>query len=442
MKLALLDGLPKTLHSWMRLLSAQWLGNQKWIAYDHCITDASLVTDTGIPQGDSASPLILGLLLAKGVSLVQQTCRSGKELFQLVYMDDRIIVTNDDETLDMAVKKWPEFAAYIHLLEKPSKMQKTNLTGVTGKRHMEVLGATVGLPSKYDFDRVQKHSNRLQKALYTTRRIGCLPIAQQGKVTSLCVYSKSKAAYGWINGDPPQSMTRKYNALCWKAVGKLHFAVPLLRTLLAGASIELAMSVFLTRIHALSCRMQMEQGLELYGSSRLEILVSDKLEDLGWYKMSNRWYHQVLSYDFSLSEIRHKQTWLKIAHWLRQSRRWQLYEKLHEINRHEFEDAVIPPFEESRIDLARHWSKSMPGAFPVATGAVPSPLMRYKIWDEQRACGKCKALNPSWDHVWVCLLGVQEPPSDFLLRRFPWPRSKEDYPLCKSFMEGLDYILN
>ena len=119
-------------------------------------------------------------------------------------MDDRTIVTNDEETLDRAIAAWQQYAGYIHLLESPSKMQRIDLTKPRGLRRMEVLGTTVGLPGRFTFDRIPKHKKRLDKAMYTTKRVGMLPLKQQTRITSLCVFAKTKAAYGWINGDPSQ----------------------------------------------------------------------------------------------------------------------------------------------------------------------------------------------------------------------------------------------
>ena len=121
------------------------------------------------------------------------------------------------------------------------------------------------------------------------------------------------------------------------------------------------MSIFMMRIHALASRLHMYQFL---GSSRLEYLVFDKLAELGWYNSNGRWRHQVLQYDFCIDEIRQPQCWKRIGHWLRQSRRWQLYEQLCDVQRREFEGAIVPDFAESRIDLARVWAKRASWCFP------------------------------------------------------------------------------
>ena len=49
-------------------------------------------------------------------------------------------------------------------------------------------------------------------------------------------------------------------------------------------------------------------------------------------------------------------------------------------------------------------------------------------------CHVCGTKQPHWDHIWACCLNMQIP-SDQLLRRFLWPRSFADFPLCEMFMQ-------
>lgn len=165
---------------------------------------------TGLPQGDAASPMVLALKLAKGVDQVSR-CASGDELFQAVYIDNRFIAAKSDCILQRAIHEWAAFSAQVHLLESPEKIQLCNLS-LEPCSQMEVLGALIGGPSKQTFYNHPKHRDRINSAKVTARRIAFLPLSSQAKMTSLGMFSASKAVYGWVHGRVPHNDKSSYNS--------------------------------------------------------------------------------------------------------------------------------------------------------------------------------------------------------------------------------------
>eukprot|EP00438_Fugacium_kawagutii_P004737 Skav210687 [mRNA] locus=scaffold346:117589:120056:+ [translate_table: standard] len=74
-----------------------------WISYDGCSARESVCSLTGLPQGDAASPMVLGLMLAKGLGHVQRLAPRD-QLYASIYLDDRFLASTAEESLMQAVK--------------------------------------------------------------------------------------------------------------------------------------------------------------------------------------------------------------------------------------------------------------------------------------------------------------------------------------------------
>ena len=413
---ALQLGLPQQLHRWSNLACFQWQESARWITYDSNVCLKPIRSSVGIPQGDSASPLCLGLLLALGAHQVQSLADPSQNqwVHQLVYMDDRAIMTNSEALLNNAINTWNQFAERVHLLENPAKLQRVNLLDPSAEHTMEVLGSLIGLPAKHKFKLHDKHSTRLSKAMHTLKRVAMLPIRQKERLQSFNIFAKSQANYGWIAGTVPPPMQYKYDATMWKAAGRLGMSCPTLRSMLMGAAIELRASVFLSQIHTLANRRQLQAELaqQQLGWTKLDYMVHDELQALGWFEVSGTWNHEELTYTFTFDQICQQFTWKKIAHALRQSYRWTQWQKIPSLNRREFRDLrpdEFPRFSEQRLDLARLWAQQGKGSLALATGGCPSPGLRRKLWQDEWICAKCGEQNPYWDHYWQCCLDRQPP---------------------------------
>jgi hypothetical protein len=174
-------------------------------------------------------------------------------------------------------------------------------------------------------------------------------------------------------------------------------------------------------------------------------MVHDGLEEFGRFlDQDNAWQHQYFDFKFNEHEVTNKQKWKKISHEIRMSMRYKEYQALAASERHEIAGCELPEFCSSRFQLMRKWikgDKHIDGRrIAFAIGSVQSPYNaaenHYKPGTECHVCG---TKQPHWDHIWTCCLNMQIP-SDQLLRRFLWPRSFADFPLCEMFMQEFGKI--
>lgn len=171
----------------------------------------------------------------------------------------------------------------------------------------------------------------------------------------------------------------------------------------------------------------------------LDKMVHEQLCELGWFIARNIWQHEVLDHYFTVNQLVHEEHWNKTAHAIRQSVRYQCYMQLESLDRREFREQQVPPFDVSRVDLAKKWARHCMGSFPASVGAIPSLRMRNIVFGECTKCHLCGLPHPNWDHVWEC--GMQtSPPQDVLLRRFAWPRHPDDFKLRDSFLKALEQV--
>ena len=217
--------LPEAYHPWATVPTSHWIKTRRWICFDGCVATDPVQSAVGIPQGDGACPLILGLLLAAGVGWVQKLENDfpGCRLHQTIYMDDRALIADQENFLDAAIHRWSLFADYVHLMESPEKTQKACLGDKNAKRTMEVLGTLIGSPGKKERQLWAKRAKRLEAASLVAKRVGLLPVNQQKRIQSLTMFARPCLTYGWIGGYVPQTMAKAFSSVTWKSAGKLRF---------------------------------------------------------------------------------------------------------------------------------------------------------------------------------------------------------------------------
>eukprot|EP00438_Fugacium_kawagutii_P030477 Skav233935 [mRNA] locus=scaffold2412:127198:129360:- [translate_table: standard] len=439
LKQALLLGLPQHLHSWIEVTCNHWCNTFRWITYDRTAAEQPSRYSTGIPQGDSASPMLLALLLAPGCAQVESLAASDR-LRLAVYMDDRTIISSSRELLEQAIQTWSDFAGRMHLLESPTKTQRCFLDDPTSSKCMDVLGTLIGEPTPQAFKTYMKHSKRFKAASHTAHRVGLLPVPQRKKMEAMAMHSRTQATYGWLTGNPPWQWARSYNATLWRSMGRFTAGVPEMKTIIGGAHLELQQATLLQQLHVLVHRDQALRDLNLFPlRGALDRLIEDQLIELGWYITPTGWEHTVLDHSFKLVDILNKTRWRKISHDLRQSFRWAAYERLRDSSRREFREVDLPPLSEERLDLVRRWGKQHFGRLPMLTGSIKSLRMRSIKSTTPLSCAKCGEIEPVWDHYWTCGM-QQQPPADCLLRRFLWPRTAADFDTCSAFSSAIDKV--
>ena len=198
------DGIP-ALGPWITVVCDHWLKCHKWIHYDKHVGDI-LENQTGIPQGDPASPLALSLLLWVGHARVQEHHQLGR-LHQCIWMDDRTMICNNKRLLRDSMERWGRFAEDFHLLENETKTQ----TVAPGEaKAMEVLGALIGQPNRRTFNKVSPNKERFEKAIHVSRRVGLLP-NKKIRMNDLATLARPTMSYGWIAGRPSKGICSEYN---------------------------------------------------------------------------------------------------------------------------------------------------------------------------------------------------------------------------------------
>lgn len=250
------------------------------------------------------------------------------------------------------------------------------------------------------------------------------------------IFAKSKATYGWLFKDPFYTQIRAVNTASWRAIGRLLYGVKELKKIVAGAHLHLDASL---KWRLIRLTEQTKVALHTLGAdlSPADMCnrVENILQNLQWEKDGNRWRHIVFPEGFFLHDVLENNSWRKISHFLRVSWRHLYYHELANSPRHELngQDTELPPWDNDRINLVKEWSQQHGGKLTLSIGAMMSGRVRLLGPSAiQRACPGCNSYNYHWDHLWNCLLNM-DPPKDVLLRRFLWPRSRQDFQMIDTF---------
>ena len=348
-------GIP-ILSPWITVVCDHWLKCHKWIHYDKHVGD-TLENQTGIPQGDPASPLALSLLLWVGHARVQEHHQPGR-LHQCIWMDDRTMICNNKQLLRDSMERWGRFAEDFHLLENETK---TQTVAPDEAKAMEVLGALTGQPNRRTFNKVSPNKERFEKAIHVSRRVGLLP-NKKIRMNDLATLARPTMSYGWIAGRPSKGICSEYNTQLWKTLGNITFSPPSLRRLISGAHLEADPVLWLKQVRLLSNRnaelTRLGHCLDLFETA-LSRNVLEGFEKHGWTKCRGTWRHEHCGH-FLERDISHLKEWKKIAHKLRDSVRWSAWEEFKVSGRHEIAGLQLPQMTIERINMTREWASTKP----------------------------------------------------------------------------------
>jgi len=413
----------------------------KWIGINGHILGKPLNGHTGIPQGDAASPAILGFFLWQGFEEVQNELRRmGGQFFQAIYMDDRTVLADRPDLIEAAIHVWHKFASKRKLIENMNKLQKVACAELRPEgygRSMEVLGATIGLEDPLGLQFDDKQIKRLNKSCELVSRLGILPEGKVDKMKDFGVFVQGVYAYGWISAGPQAELSKELHQTMLQAIGRLPYGVPQLKKLLLFTHLDLEEMVLVRQVRLLARRnLALSSFAIQVNRCALDHMVQHGLRKYGWTVANGFWSRS--GFSFRMVHCVDDGQWPRIAHEIRDSIRQWHYSRLMTVRRkgtmrHEMVGQDLPPFCADRLALVRKWMRKSTVATLLATGSISSAAARKKSQPTHTVvCPNCSQPEAGWGHYWRCWLNM-EPPEDLLLRRFLWPRSKMDLQICDAF---------
>ena len=426
---ALRQSVPNCMKPWLDLVIRQWVSMSRWIVFDGCVNQQSIQTATGLPQGDPASPMIMNVLMWFCMQEVNRVC-DDSTLFHVTYMDDRTVVASSSQTIQKAEDEWNRLACEFHLLENKDKAQHVN---VQHFETMDVLGALVGRPLPSD-DKISKASQRIDASATRYRRIHFLPLKHRQKLFTANVFARSGLEYGWIASCPTEQQLKAQEIWLWKCLGRTSYSSPYMRSVIVGANSHMRFMLFKKQISLLAKRDLELRNLELPVSRTfLNQMVEDGLSKLGWECTDQFWTHHDFELGFRVDDLNDELLWRKVSHNIRESFRKHLFDGLVQCGRHDANEINVP-YDCSRRKLALRWAGDDFTSFMLIVGGMASPYQRQLIGfgSENSHCSICGESAPGWEHIWLCANGFI-PADGLLIKRFLWPRTSQDFPLCSSF---------
>ena len=435
--IALQKVLPRGLLQWESLLHKQWKTMSRWIVYDGSVHPSALVSPTGLPQGDPASPMMMNILMMVSMHFINQKC-NDPTLFHVTYMDDRTVVASSQETIDLVEKEWGKMATLFHLRENAEKTQHAR---VHHNESMEVLGAMVGKPHG-EADQKAKSTLRLRNSSLKYRRISHLPLKCKGKLFTANVFARSGLEYGWIASRPDQKLIKSQEGWLWKCLGRTRYSSPHMRQVIFGAHSHVQIMLLRKQFRLVAKRNEALAALGLQvEAAPLDSMVIKGLSDLGWIRRGEFWTHPLVELGFKVGDLVDDKQWRKVSHDIRESYRKLAFDLLVASNRHDAKEINVQ-YDAERRKLALQWAGDNFPAIMLVLGACASPFQRAMVGygDTTSSCPICAQEYPGWDHLWQCTCGFI--PGDGLMRRFLWPRTKKDFPHCSAFLAGFLQVGN
>jgi len=431
--------LPRSNHRWIALAFGHWKKMNRWIMLDSHVCRDPLCPEAGLPQGDPLSPLMLVVLMLA----LQEKVRlkmGDRPIQHFTYMDDRTIITQSKEAVELAQSTWNEIATEYHLIENPSKAQVVDISSKMDS--FEVLGATLGNP-KPDKKKKSKATQRLEKTAALYRKIRFLPESFDQRMKDTSIFGKNTLAYGWISHAPAMKWSRAQQTEAWRCLGKTQYSSVPMRKVVAGATLHINIVVLMRQLRLLAKRnaeleSMYSQDILSLEFTTLEEMVVQGLINLNWSRSDRtaKWEHPFLLEGFELADVNDNLKWKKISHAIRESYRQNGFEELKTSDRHELLNYDLGHYDPKRRDAAIRWARRDSLAYMLILGAIQSPFQR-RMHDHrfQSVCPRCNIENPPWDHMWMCFSKVV--PADVLLRRYCWPKNAADVALCTAFLDGI-----
>eukprot|EP00438_Fugacium_kawagutii_P028185 Skav233624 [mRNA] locus=scaffold109:365841:369582:+ [translate_table: standard] len=282
------------LKAWLLTLARHWKGTSRWFSYQRGTAATPFCSVTGMPQGDSSAPLVLGLVLACGAQFVKDNAPGFVYLSQ--YVDDRLIISDTKEKVERAIELWACFSKRFRLLESPQKLQRCSLFQHHGwDNHLKVLGVIIGFPAGSVVNK--ELGARINSAKRTAKRVRALPLSNHTRISDLGLFCKGKALYGWRSRLPNGRQCSGYNAALWQGAGRLRYAVPELKTIVGGCQMEWKPALVQKQVRIVARRNDylLSLGFNVKWDA-LDTRLDEGLRYYGWYRDGTVKLDSVLSF--------------------------------------------------------------------------------------------------------------------------------------------------
>lgn len=237
--------------------------------------------------------------------------------------------------------------------------------------------------------------------------------------------------YGWIASKPTMNQCKCQESWLWKTSGRARYVSPYMRKVVIGAHSFLPITLLCRQIRLVAKRNEALRSLHLpVEKAPLDKFVEEGLAKLGWQLEGAVWQHPSFG-NFEVDHLTDDKHWRAVHHNIRESYREIAYYQLTNSGRHDAQE-ITQDYSPDRRKLALKWAGANFLSFMMVVGGLQSPLQRSILgYNTEVKCPKCGEQAPSWDHIWQCAVGYL--PSDGLMRRFLWPRSKCDFVACSAF---------
>ena len=430
----LVQTLPQQCRSWSKLLVHQWCTMSRWICYEGATDPTPMISHQGLPQGDPAAALMMTTLNYALKQIVERELGHPSDVFHTIYMDDRTIIAKDKEVLEAMKNQWEITAMNYHLIENAEKAKMIN--EIQKGSCLEVLGALLGNPTVEDLEK-SRMGERLKKAERLYKKVGILPTSFVNKLKDNSTYGRGLLDYGWIDAKPPAPWIRRQQAAYWKSAARTGYANPHMKNTIGGAHSNIKMVALKKQMRLLAERNKaLENAGILTSKCKMDNFVESTLHQLGWSLERGRYRHPNFREGFRICELLDDEWWKCIGHQLRESYRQFEFELYINCNRHEVCNYHYGAYDSDRRQLAVKWAAEDSLAWMLLIGGIQSPMLKANTRGLHQRCSKCNCQDPDWSHLWTCYTETATP-CDGLLVRHLWPRSVDDIPLCRKFLDGI-----
>jgi hypothetical protein len=418
------------------VLADVWTRQERFLAWDGH-TSATPLHASCLPQGDPASPFVLGLWMLAGNKEIARGLSKKPGRTTKTYMDDRSWTDRDPERLVEACVAWERWSGEMGLLENADKTQlggweakhREKLKEAAQKHGLEdkvvevveALGVCTGAKS------TEKEKKRLGEATKAARLLAVIP-GGRTKKNGLCrSLSLSKAVYGWNCKRPAQKDTKELESAVNSTTRMSKATNKWLKQTLEGGTLNARVVVAQRQI---SLAIRRKQAGNLRSDDPLLKATSRSLNQWGWKaKGSGAWELEGGDNVIDLSLLAEKTPKLgrgEANHAIRESYRRHCWQKFRGGKRRAACILKEVPYDERQGKLARDLYEDEVMRCVMTGGFLSPACMQNKEGAKQldTSCPWCEVALGHTEHIfWECKERPSKVPrpANNLQARLGWP---------------------